>query len=325
MDPDGIQVIEGTEDGPAEAAAASSPESHDTALEAPEPEAAVLDNMTRHPNHHHDDGSGKGAEGATDSTTVAVERTLTESEPNIPSVATDGTASPAACAITAREKQLVPQQQAPHDDPHRDARLSPASATAATSGTTPPRAGQWPTGTPRATVATVVGGGKPITNHRVLSSEEITAAFAGGAGAADEAAHPQIGNEALRPAARQPGPSSSPTTSSSGSKERGIGETDEEDRSSTNEKNQADLDNSNEDDEGIAGCGDGGGSGGTGGAGSGGGGEYHTNDLPAKLNRLWGAPPPDRAEELAVMRDMLGYRGELDGILSRLMGTKVGH
>lgn len=47
------------------------------------------------------------------------------------------------------------------------------------------------------------------------------------------------------------------------------------------------------------------------------------NRLPAQLSRLWGASPPDRSKGLAVMRDMVGYREELDGILSRLVVAKV--
>lgn len=48
-----------------------------------------------------------------------------------------------------------------------------------------------------------------------------------------------------------------------------------------------------------------------------------SNDLPTQLNRIWGASPPDRAEGLGVMRDMLGHREELDIIISRLMAAKV--
>lgn len=333
MDPDGMQVIQGNEDEAAEAAAAAVPESPDTALETPEPEAAVRDNTTRHPNHDHDDGSGDGAGGATDPTTtaVAVEYTLTESKTNGPIIATDSTASPAAAGATmAEEKQLLPQQQAPHDEHQSDGGLSPASATtAAASGSAPPAAAQCPTSTPPAAVATAPEGEIPTTNHPVLFSEEIPAFnIAGGASAdvgtraADDAAHlPTRNEEASRPAGRQPGSPSSPASSSSGPKEHGRGRTDEEggNSSENSKKNQADLDNSHEDDQGIAR----GGGGADGGAGSGGG-EYHPNDLSAKLNRLWGASPPDRMEEVGVMRDMLGYRGELDGILSRLMRTKVG-
>ncbi|CAM9717326.1 unnamed protein product, partial [Ectocarpus sp. 4 AP-2014] len=77
------------------------------------------------------------------------------------------------------------------------------------------------------------------------------------------------------------------------------GETDEEERSSTEGKQhgQAELHSSPDEVD-------------------------HSNDLPSKLHRLWGTSPPDRAEGLAVLRNMLGYRKELDAILSRHVPTK---
>lgn len=49
-----------------------------------------------------------------------------------------------------------------------------------------------------------------------------------------------------------------------------------------------------------------------------------SDDLPTQLTRLWGtSSPPDRADELAAMRNMLEHRKNLDAILSRLMVAKV--
>lgn len=48
-----------------------------------------------------------------------------------------------------------------------------------------------------------------------------------------------------------------------------------------------------------------------------------SDDLPIQLNRLWRAAPPDHIKSLSVMRDMLGHRQDLDGILSRLVDAKV--
>lgn len=49
----------------------------------------------------------------------------------------------------------------------------------------------------------------------------------------------------------------------------------------------------------------------------------HSSDLDTQLKRLWGGSPPNQAEELTVMRDILGHREELDNILSRLMVSNV--
>lgn len=49
-----------------------------------------------------------------------------------------------------------------------------------------------------------------------------------------------------------------------------------------------------------------------------------SDDLPTQLTRLWGtSSPPDRAEGLKAMRNMLEHRENLDVILSRLMAAKV--
>lgn len=49
-----------------------------------------------------------------------------------------------------------------------------------------------------------------------------------------------------------------------------------------------------------------------------------SDDLPTQLTRLWGtSSPPDRAEGIQAMRDMLEHRENLDVILSRLMAAKV--
>lgn len=49
-----------------------------------------------------------------------------------------------------------------------------------------------------------------------------------------------------------------------------------------------------------------------------------SGDLPTQLTRLWRtSPPPDRAEGLKAMRNMLKHRENLDAILSRLKAAKV--
>lgn len=314
MDPDVTVDIEGAEDEPAEAAA-TVPKSADTALKIPEQDA-VVHHITRHPHHHHDTGSRIGARGAV-GPTVAVERNQIERKSNNFIVATDGTTSPAtASATTTEEQQLLPLEHVLHDGSRSDGRLLPASETAAArsstkpSGTTPPAAAQWPTGTPPA-AKTTAGGEIPLIDHRVLSSEKIPTAIAGGVGAdvgtTADATHRPTSNKHFRPASLQPG-SSSPISRSSASKEGRSCGANREDGSST-EGNQVDINADTEEGQDMGG--DGGSDG------------RVSNDLPAQLSRLWGASPPNRAEELAVVRDMLGHREELDGILSKLMATKV--
>lgn len=96
----------------------------------------------------------------------------------------------------------------------------------------------------------------------------------------------------------------SSTGSRSISSEADSGGTDGEERSSTEGRhhNQPEMDSTEENK---------------------GGGEDHMNDLPTQLKRVWGASPPDRNEGLAIVRDMLGHRAQLDGILSRLVAFKV--
>lgn len=99
---------------------------------------------------------------------------------------------------------------------------------------------------------------------------------------------------------------SSPTGSGSNGSEADSGGTDGEERSSTqgrhNKQPEMESEHANQGGDGE---------------------EDRPSDLSTQLNRIWGVSLPDRAEGLAVMRDMLGYRAQLDGILSRLVAVKV--
>ncbi|CAM9331727.1 unnamed protein product [Ectocarpus sp. 12 AP-2014] len=128
-----------------------------------------------------------------------------------------------------------------------------------------------------------------------VQAGEIAAVDAAGASTSPDAGQlPTLDNSA---ASLQD--SSAPASTTSFSSRGAGGETDEEERSSTEGKQhgQAELHSSPDKVD-------------------------HSNDLPSKLHRLWGTSPPDRAEGLAVLRNMLGYRKELDGILSRHVPIK---
>lgn len=53
-------------------------------------------------------------------------------------------------------------------------------------------------------------------------------------------------------------------------------------------------------------------------------GNYDANDLEAQLQRLWGRVPPAHDQGLALVRDALECRRELDGMLSELAAAEVG-
>ncbi|CAM9808914.1 unnamed protein product [Ectocarpus sp. 6 AP-2014] len=128
-----------------------------------------------------------------------------------------------------------------------------------------------------------------------VQAGETSAVDAAGTYTSPDAAQLPTLNSGAASLQDSPAPASTTSVSSQG----GGGETDEEERSSTegNQHGQAEP-HSNPDEV------------------------DHLNDLPSKLHRLWGTSPPDRAEGLAVLRNMLGYRKELDGILSRHVPTK---
>lgn len=139
------------------------------------------------------------------------------------------------------------------------------------------------------------GDNAPEDDYHVQAGEMAAVDAAGASTSPDMAQLPTLNSGA---ASLQD--SSAPASTTSVSSQGGGGETDEEERRSTedNQNGQAEPHSSpNEVD--------------------------HSTDLPSKLHRLWGTSPPDRAEGLAVLRNMLGYRIELDGILSRHMPTKV--
>lgn len=144
------------------------------------------------------------------------------------------------------------------------------------------------------------GGGETTIDYRDTCPKESTTDPSTG----DAAANTPIGGTTPRRTVSS-AHSSSPTGSNS-SEADSSGGTDGEERSSTEGRHHEQPDKESKEEN------------------QGGGGEKdHPNDLPTQLNRIWGASPPDRAEGLAVMRDMLGYRAELDGILSRLVAVKV--
>lgn len=148
-----------------------------------------------------------------------------------------------------------------------------------------------------AAVGNLLLGDNPPEGGFHVQAGEIAGDCAAGPSASADAAQPPALNSSA--ASRQD--SSAPaSTTTSVSSQGGGGETDEEERSSTegNQNGQAEPHSSTDEAD-------------------------HSNDLPSQLNRLWGTSPPDRAEGLAALRNMLGCRKELDGILSRHVSTKV--
>lgn len=199
----------------------------------------------------------------------------------------DGTANIPSCSSTSVvQGHRLPSQQVFDDQLQSDGQLSPEAPARSSDTVSPPLA---------------AGGGDPIIDNRDAYPEEAPTADPGIVGAV----HSPNNSTAPKVAVSQVY-SASQGGSRSNSIEADSGGTDGEERSSTEGKHN----NWPE----MGSKGDARGSGGRAG---------HPNDLPTQLNRIWGASPPGRVEGLAVMREMLGYRDELDGILSRLVAAKV--
>lgn len=238
-----------------------------------------------HPRHQHHDT----ASGVVDPAEIVVGRP-TESSHSF--VAADyGTESSTAHSTTVLKKQLVSLQQESDDELRSDRRLWPKA---------PPRSSD--TASPSHSAA---GGGNIPIDDRDACAEELPTIDPSPLDDESSAA----GRTTPERAASQVH-LSSPTGSSSNSSDAHSGGTDGEEQSATEGAriNRPDMDSKEAD---------------QGGGGGGGEREHRLNDLPSQLHRIWGASPPDRDEGLAVMRDMLGYRHELDAILSRLVAVKV--
>lgn len=135
----------------------------------------------------------------------------------------------------------------------------------------------------------------PEGGYHVQAGETAAVDAAGASPSPDVAQLPTLNSSVASPQ-----DSAAPASTTSVSSQGGGGETDEEERSSTEGKQHGQAKPHSSTDE-----------------------ADHSNDLPSQLQRLWGTSPPDRVEGLAVLRNMLGYRKELDGILSRHVPTKV--
>lgn len=285
MDPDHLeQDIEGSLGGAG--IPTDVPEDADTA-----PEVRMLPERTSHDEshwrHHRDDA--EASSGVVDPGDIVVEKRPTESNPNFVA-ADDRTASSTTRGTAAMNEHNPRPQQVSNDDLPSNGRLWPEASGRSWSISRPLH-------------AAAEGGESTIDDHDAPPNESPAAT-----------ADPSIGGAVSSPndgIAPQPPPSperlSSPTGNSSNSSDAGSGGTDEEERSSTEGRYH------NQPETGIKETNQG----------RDGGGKDRPNDLPTQLNRIWGASPPDRAEGLAVMRDMLGYRAKLDGILSRLVAAEV--
>lgn len=256
----------------------------DAALETRAPEAT--NNDATRPHHH--DGSYGGVNEATG-------RQRTESADGRFVVADDDGTSPAAAGTTVTVSQLLPSQQAVYDDCRNEGSLSPSAEAITGDRSTPPNL-----------AASPVADGESITD--AVSLEEVHAAESSSA----DMVNSPISSAAPQQISSKHAPSSPNSTRSSPAPSEGSGgETDGGRQSSAehNGQNRAEVELHDESEQDV----------GDGFSGE----EDEPGDLPSQLSRVWGASPPDRAEKLAVIQDMLGYRGELDGILSKLMSVKV--
>lgn len=285
MDPDLTQDTEGSLGGAG--TTADVPTDGNTASEVHMPETTGHDET--HPQPHSD--YTEAFSGVVDPAEIVVEQGPTES--NRSSVVDDDrtvrfTTTRGTAVV---QEQLLPPQQVSDDDLRSDGRLWVKASARSSDTTSPPHS--------------AAGREEVIIDDRESGPEEFPTADPGSVGAVNS----PTGSTAPQRAASQVR-LSSPTSSSSNSEADSSGGTDGEERSSTEGKHhkQPEMDIKEAT---------------PGGGGGGGGWADHTNDLPTQLNRVWGASPPDRAEGLAVMRDMVGYRDELDGILSRLVAVKV--
>ncbi len=256
------------------------------ALEMREPKPANTD-ATR-PLHH--DGSYGGVE-------EAMGRQQTESADGPFVVADDDRTSPAAAGTAVTAPQLLPSHQAVDDGSRDEERLSPVAGAAAGDMSTPPNL-----------AAPTVADGESITDTLAASLEEVHTAER----SSSDMVNLPISSAAPQEISSKQVPSPRNSTRSSPAPTEGTGgETDGEAQSYAEHNGQNGVEVELHDEAGQ-------------GAGDGvSGGEDEPNDLPSQLSRLWGASPPDRAEKLELIKDMLGYRGELDGILSKLMSAKV--